>query len=215
MSLSESLVNLAKALFKHKSDANGHNLATQSKAGFMSPLDKSKLDSLDSSGSSGSNYAECSTASATLAKTVDCDGFVLEKGASITIKFTVTNSVAGTTTAPLTLDVNSTGAKSIIYNGSTAISSGFLTINRVLTFTYDGTYWAITGNLDTNTKYSVMTAATSSAAGTSGLVPAPAAGKQTSFLRGDGTWQTVSAANITNASITMNKLVDDLDCGEI
>ena len=36
--------------------------------------------------------------------------------------------------------------------------------------------------------YSAMTGATSSAAGTSGLVPAPAAGKQTSFLRGDGTW---------------------------
>lgn len=214
MSLSESLVNLAKALFKHKSDANGHNLATQSKAGFMSPLDKSKLDSLDSSGS-GSSYAECSTASATLAKTVDCDGFVLEKGASITIKFTVSNSVAGTDTVPLTLNVNSTGAKSIIYNGSTVISAGFLTINRVLTFTYDGTYWAITGNLDTNTKYSNMTAATSSAAGKAGLVPAPAAGKQTSFLRGDGTWQTVSADNIANTSITMNKLVDDLDCGEI
>lgn len=34
----------------------------------------------------------------------------------------------------------------------------------------------------------VMTAATADAAGTSGLVPAPAAGKQGSYLRGDGTW---------------------------
>lgn len=33
-----------------------------------------------------------------------------------------------------------------------------------------------------------MTGATSSAAGTAGRVPAPAAGKQASFLRGDGTW---------------------------
>lgn len=33
-----------------------------------------------------------------------------------------------------------------------------------------------------------MTAATSSAAGTAGRVPAPAAGKQASFLRGDATW---------------------------
>ena len=33
-----------------------------------------------------------------------------------------------------------------------------------------------------------MTGATASAAGSGGLVPAPAAGKQTSFLRGDGTW---------------------------
>lgn len=40
----------------------------------------------------------------------------------------------------------------------------------------------------TNTTYSNMTAATASAAGKAGLVPAPAAGKQNSFLRGDGTW---------------------------
>lgn len=33
-----------------------------------------------------------------------------------------------------------------------------------------------------------MKAASSSAAGAAGLVPAPASGKQTSFLRGDGTW---------------------------
>ena len=33
-----------------------------------------------------------------------------------------------------------------------------------------------------------MTGATSSAAGTSGLVPAPAAGDQDKFLKGDGTW---------------------------
>lgn len=41
---------------------------------------------------------------------------------------------------------------------------------------------------DANTTYSNMTAATASAAGTAGLVPAPGAGKQASFLRGDGTW---------------------------
>ena len=35
---------------------------------------------------------------------------------------------------------------------------------------------------------SSMTGATSSAAGTSGLVPAPAAGDEAKFLRGDGTW---------------------------
>ena len=36
----------------------------------------------------------------------------------------------------------------------------------------------------------VMTGATSSKAGTAGLAPAPAAGAQGKFLRGDGTWQT-------------------------
>lgn len=47
---------------------------------------------------------------------------------------------------------------------------------------------------DANTTYSNMTAATASAAGKAGLVPAPAAGAQSKFLRGDGTWQTAPAA---------------------
>ena len=46
----------------------------------------------------------------------------------------------------------------------------------------------------TDTTYSNMTAATSSAAGKAGLVPAPAAGKQASFLRGDGTWVAINAS---------------------
>lgn len=43
---------------------------------------------------------------------------------------------------------------------------------------------------DSDTTYSVMGAATASAAGKQGLVPAPAAGKQGQFLMGNGTWQT-------------------------
>lgn len=42
----------------------------------------------------------------------------------------------------------------------------------------------------TDTTYSDMTGATSSANGTHGLVPAPTKGNQAKYLRGDGTWQT-------------------------
>lgn len=56
---------------------------------------------------------------------------------------------------------------------------------QILRWSADGT--AVWG-ADNNTTYSNMTAATASAAGKAGLVPAPAAGKQASFLRGDGTW---------------------------
>lgn len=56
----------------------------------------------------------------------------------------------------------------------------------------------------TDTTYSAMTGATASAAGTAGLVPAPAAGKQASFLRGDGTW--VVPTNTTYAKGTYNTL---------
>ena len=43
-----------------------------------------------------------------------------------------------------------------------------------------------------NTTYSTFKAATSSAAGGTGLVPAPAKGYQSRFLRGDATWQAIS-----------------------
>ena len=58
----------------------------------------------------------------------------------------------------------------------------------------------------TDTKYSVMTGATSDADGTSGLVPAPAAGSQTKYLRADGTWQTPPDTNTTYGAATSSTL---------
>lgn len=83
--------------------------------------------------------------------------------------------------------------------GSTAVGS-----------TTQPIYW--NGSKFTNTDYSLgksvpstaifanMGAASASAAGTAGYVPAPAAGKQNSFLRGDGTW--VVPTNTTYANGT-------------
>lgn len=61
---------------------------------------------------------------------------------------------------------------------------------------------------DTNTTYTNMGAASASAAGKAGLVPAPAAGEQASFLRGDGTWviptnTTYAKANTTTLGLVM------------
>lgn len=57
---------------------------------------------------------------------------------------------------------------------------------------------------DTNTTYKVMTGATASAAGQAGLVPAPGAGKQGQYLRGDGQWLT--PPNTTYSQATADKL---------
>ena len=48
-----------------------------------------------------------------------------------------------------------------------------------------------------------MTGATAQAAGAKGMVPAPSAGDNTKFLRGDGTW-----ASAGSAAITVNHYVD-------
>lgn len=52
----------------------------------------------------------------------------------------------------------------------------------------------------TDTTYSDFSGATGSAAGAHGLVPAPAAGDNTKYLAGDGTWKTVSVYQLPIAS---------------
>lgn len=64
---------------------------------------------------------------------------------------------------------------------------------------------------DTNTTYSNMGAATSSAAGKAGLVPAPAAGAQGKYLRGDGTWQTPPNTTYAVANESTNGLMAAAD----
>lgn len=78
---------------------------------------------------------------------------------------------------------------------------GLSVSGKVITYTKgDGSTGTITTQ-DTNTIYNAMTGATETVAGAAGLVPAPAAGKNTSFLRGDGTW--VIPTNTTyNAATT-------------
>ena len=51
-----------------------------------------------------------------------------------------------------------------------------------------------------NTTYSAFKGATSSAAGGTGLVPAPAAGAQAKYLRGDSTWQAITPSSIGAAA---------------
>ena len=110
-----------------------------------------KIDGVGFDGTADiTHFATCSTAAATQAKTASVAGFNLVTGARVTIKFTVTNTAANPT-----LNVNGTGAKAIKYRGA-AIPAGYLAANRVYEFTYDGTDYALVGdiNTDTNTTYS-------------------------------------------------------------
>lgn len=114
-----------------------------------------------------SAYGECSTAANTAAKavTICTDGdttntaFTLIKGVSVQVKFTVTNTAASPT-----LNVNGSGAKAIYYNGA-AITAGYLKVNKVYQFVYNGTQWDLVGDIDTNTTYTLPTASSSTLGG--------------------------------------------------
>lgn len=78
--------------------------------------------------------------------------------------------------------------------------------NDTIYFTTDNGKLYI-GDKEVSGSKDIMTGATSSAAGTSGLVPAPAAGKQGAYLRGDGTWAvpTNTDTKVTNTLNTTAK----------
>ena len=115
----------------------------------------------------------------------------------VTATATELNYMDGVTSNVQT-QLNGKAASSHTHSTATTSAAGFLRQLNGSTANFlrgDGT-WAT----PPNTTYSVMKGATSSAAGATGLVPAPAAGKQTSFLRGDGTW--VVPTNTTYSNMT-------------
>lgn len=96
-------------------------------------------------------YGTCTTAAATKDKvvTVSSDqNFSLRVGTIVGVKFSYTNTYSNATASPITLNVNSTGAKNIWYNtthsggGNTGAATHIYgTANRYTWYMYDGTYW--------------------------------------------------------------------------
>lgn len=80
-------------------------------------------------------FYTCGTVAATAAKVVAASNYVLTDGGSIKIKFTYANSVASPT-----LNINSTGAKAIVYNGAVASATNTWETGDVVEFYYDPTY---------------------------------------------------------------------------
>ena len=70
---------------------------------------------------------------------------------------------------------------------------------------YGGSSGTAVWGEDQDTTYAAMTGATASAAGETGLVPAPAAGAATRYLRSDGTWQVPPDTNTTYGPATASE----------
>lgn len=113
----------------------------------------------------------------------------------VNVPWTDTNTTYGV--------VGANGSTGLVKNGSTVTSASGYTACPIVS--------GVPYYKDTNTTYANMKAATASAAGAAGLVPAPAAGKQTSFLRGDGTWVVPTNTTYGLASTTANGLLSQLN----
>lgn len=90
-----------------------------------------------------SYYAEGSSSSTSAAQVATCSGFSLATGRVVAVKLYLAHS-SGT----MTLNVNSTGAKSCYYGTTTTIPA--LDASKVYQFVYDGTYYRLIGEIDTD-----------------------------------------------------------------
>lgn len=121
-------------------------------------------------------------------------------------KASITAGTAGTSSATSGVSISipyvTTNAQGIVTGYGThthTISKTDITGLGIPASDTNTTYSAGTGLSLSGTTFSAnqMTGATASAAGTTGRVPAPAAGAQTKFLRGDATWADI-ALSITD-----------------
>lgn len=120
----------------------------------------------------------------------------LNKLDGVTATATEINYLDGVTSSIQT-QLNSKASSSHSHSNASTSAAGFLRQLSGSTTQYlrgDGT-WATPP--DTNTTYSTFKGATTSAAGSTGLVPAPTSGSATRYLRSDGTWQVPPDTNTT------------------
>ena len=197
-----------------------YSAATTSAAGLMSAADKTKLDGITASADTVSFTRSLTSGTKIGTITINGTGTDLYCQTNTNTTYSAGSGLSlSSTTFSVNTNYTSSGKN---YKVAVDATSGGLYVNVPWTdnnTTYgvvstsanglapklpggttqylraDGT-WATPP--DTNTTYSNMTAATSSAAGKAGLVPAPAAGKQSSFLRGDGTWATPTNTTYSN-----------------
>lgn len=100
------------------------------------------IDGVSFNGSAGiMHYGDCLTPADTAEKVVSCTGFNAVKGARIIVSFTYPD-----TTGSMKLNVNNTGAKSVMYSGGYNIPSGSFISGVPYEFVYTGASYSLVEN---------------------------------------------------------------------
>ncbi len=110
----------------------------------------------------GNWFGKSTTAAGTGAKTASIPTYRLVMGTIVSVLFTTANTVSGS----ITLNINSTGAKTVyVNNATTSVSNSLLwDANEVLTFVYDGSYYQLISRSRAITGITVDSALDSSSA---------------------------------------------------
>lgn len=154
-----------------------------------------ELDSISSDVTAASaKYGYCYTSAATAAKTVEISGFKLVKGATVCVKFSHANSASSPT-----LDVSSTGAKKIAYNGySYLLEKYYWKSGDLLTLTYDGSYWQVADSAARKNARTIWANDTTATTVTSGIVTF----NSNTFVCNANNFKVTSAGTVTAGNIT-------------
>lgn len=129
-------VTLSNFMFEKGNRASSWSPAPEDVAEAIASVEDTATEALNKHG-----FCSCSTAAGTAAKAATLSGFQLKTGSTVHVTFTNANSVANPT-----LNINSTGAKTIRWNNAnvTAATSPWAA-GECVTFVYDGTYWVVSG----------------------------------------------------------------------
>lgn len=169
-----------------------YGLVTTSVNGLMSASDKKKLDGIASGANKYTHPGYTARSSGLYKITVDSSGHISAVTA-VTKSDITALGIPGQDTNTVYTHPTSSGNKHIPSGGSSG---------QILRWSANGT--AVWGN-DNNTTYSNFRGASTSAAGGSGLVPAPAQGSANRYLRSDGTWQVPPNTVYTHPTSAGNK----------
>lgn len=180
-----------------------YGLASSSSNGLMSASDKTKLDGISAGAnnythptSSGNKHIPSGGSSGQILRW-SADGTAVWGADNNTTYGIATNSTNGLIKPWYNHTAASTGPTAGSNSTAVAVNAITTTSGRYYALEMDNAGRGFVNVPWSNTTYSTFKAATSSAAGGTGLVPAPAVGKQTSFLRGDGTWVVPTNTNTT------------------
>ena len=163
-----------------------YSTATQSANGLLSAADKKKLDGIEAEANKITVDSAVSDSSTNPVQNKVIKNALDSKAASShTHNYAGASSAGGSANSAVKLDSSAGSATQPVYFKDGKPVSCSYTLGASVP----------NGAEFTDTTYSSMSGASASADGKAGLVPAPAKGKQTSFLRGDGTWATPTDTN--------------------